>query len=153
MTTYDVEYLFEGGFYWGTVDAETPEKALEKAKNLVQEDDEIVCGASNYDSVGDLQVISVKVPNCAHTPTVEYKTPEHLLREAAADMAEALKLALDFAEAELERRKGSRNKSYIDAALTVRDYARAALGKAGVLHDTNQEPKQEESAMNNFLDM
>lgn len=92
MKTYDVQYVFTGGFNWLSIEAESAEDAIAKARaklDDVDECDDIYGNASNYDDVGDLKTITAEGPD----EFADFVTPEEMLLSASSEMLAALKLA------------------------------------------------------------
>lgn len=84
--TYEIEFLFEHGYNWITIMAESAEEALKKAQAMTddpEQEEKLADGCSDYDGVGDLQTINVSSKDGG---MLNYEKPEFRLRSNASNL-------------------------------------------------------------------
>jgi hypothetical protein len=123
MPEYTVRFHADFGYAEETIEAETPEYALEKARAMQEED----LLFERYDGYGDIEEIEVfeDGEELAPTPTAHWLSPETYVRLAAPDMLEALQYIENHCS-EL----WAQDEKYRAGIAYIMDAARAAIDKA-----------------------
>ena len=123
--SFDVQFMFEHGYYWQVIDAETIEQALCQAEGIVAEDGErlsdIRSDTSNYDDVGEIEGIEVR----GTRKFLRWTSDDVKLRSAAPELLSALEWICNCAR--INAPAGT--KAYIISDQKMAE-ARAAIAKA-----------------------
>lgn len=120
MPTYTAHFYTEADWAEATITADTPELALQRARQIEDAETEAL-NFESYDTTNGVELIEIWSSD-RHT-VAEWHSDERRLRLAARDLLEALQFCdMTLADLECSKRKG-----YIARAIEL---ARAALAKA-----------------------
>jgi hypothetical protein len=120
MPTYTAHFYTEADWAETTIAADTPELALQRARQIEDAETETL-NFESYDTTSGVEHIEIWSPD--RRTVAEWHSDERRLRLAARDLLEALRFCdMTLADLECSKRKG-----YIAHAIEL---ARAALAKA-----------------------
>ena len=120
MTTYTAHFFTEADYAETRIEAETPEQALQRAREIESDQLEILDFRS-YDGTDGVK--HIEIWSADRRTVAEWQSDDRRLRLAARDLFEALQFCdMTFADLECSKRKG-----YIAHAIEM---TRAALAKA-----------------------
>ncbi|MGD0108354.1 MAG: hypothetical protein ABSC06_30595 [Rhodopila sp.] len=130
MPTYTAHFYTEADWAETTIAADTPELALQRARQLESEETETL-DFQSYDTANGVELIEIWAAD-RHT-VAEWQSFDRLLRLAARDLHNALEAQTDAAQAVIdawERGDLAGAVRALDASIPA---ARAALAKAKTL--------------------
>lgn len=120
MTTFTAHFYTEADYATTRIEADTPEQALQRAREIESDQLEILDFRS-YDSTNGIELIEIWSPD--RCTVAEWQSDDRRLRLAARDLFTALQFCdMTLADLECSKRKG-----YVAHAIKL---TRAALAKA-----------------------